>query len=63
MYKSMNILHHEHAIFRNDRGERSIFDHVHFFEAIDQHNTELAEPPVRRRTLGLAMQAETIFTT
>ena len=37
----MNVLHHERAISRNDRAERSIFDHVHFFEAIDQHKTEL----------------------
>jgi hypothetical protein len=51
----MNALHDERTISRNDRAGQSIIDRMHIIEAIEPHNTELAEQPVRRRVLILAL--------
>jgi DNA-binding GntR family transcriptional regulator len=49
----MNVLHYERVISRNDRAERFIIDHMPIIEAIEQHNTELAEQFVRQHALNL----------
>ena len=47
------------TIGENDRAERSIIDHMHIIEALEQRNTEQAEKLARQHTLNLAEHVQT----
>jgi DNA-binding GntR family transcriptional regulator len=47
-----------HTIGEADRAERSIVDHMHIIEALEQRDTELAEGLVRDHALNLARHVE-----
>ncbi|MFQ5546005.1 MAG: GntR family transcriptional regulator, partial [Acidiferrobacterales bacterium] len=46
------------TISEDDRASRSIIDHMHIIEALEQRDTELAERLVREHTLSLAAHVE-----
>ncbi len=46
------------TIGEKDRVKRSIIDHLHIIEALEQRDTELAERLVREHTLNLASHVE-----
>ncbi len=46
------------TISEDDRASRSIIDHMHIIEALEQRDTELAERLVREHTLNLATHVE-----
>ncbi len=46
------------TIGEKDRVKRSIIDHLHIIEALEQRDTELAERLVRQHTLNLASHVE-----
>jgi DNA-binding GntR family transcriptional regulator len=46
------------TISEDDRASRSIIDHMHIIEAIEQRDTELAERLAREHTLNLAAHVE-----
>lgn len=46
------------TISEDDRARRSIIDHMHIIEALEQRDTELAERLVREHTLNLAAHVE-----
>ena len=46
------------TISEDDRASRSIIDHMHIIEALEQRDTELAERLVREHTLNLAAHVE-----
>ncbi len=46
------------TIGEKDRAKRSIIDHIHIIEALEQRDTELAERLVREHTLNLATHVE-----
>ena len=46
------------TIGEKDRAARSIIDHIHIIEALEQRDTELAERLVREHTLNLAAHVE-----
>ncbi len=46
------------TIGEKDRARRSIIDHLHIIEALEQRDTELAERLVREHTLNLAAHVE-----
>ncbi|MSO92577.1 MAG: GntR family transcriptional regulator [Rhodospirillales bacterium] len=46
------------TIADNDRANRSIIDHMNIIEAIERHDTELAERLVREHALNLAAHVE-----
>ena len=46
------------TIGEKDRAKRSIIDHIHIIEALEQRDTELAERLVREHTLNLAAHVE-----
>ena len=46
------------TIGERDRASRSIIDHLHIIEALEQRDTELAERLVREHTLNLAAHVE-----
>jgi DNA-binding GntR family transcriptional regulator len=47
-----------HMIGEDDRAERSIVDHMHIIEALDQRDADLAERLVREHALDLAADVE-----
>ncbi len=47
-----------HTIGESDRVERSVIDHMHIIEALENRDTGLAEQLVRDHTLGLARHVE-----
>ncbi len=46
------------TIGESNRAERSIIDHMHIIEAIENRDTELAERLVRQHSLDLAAHVE-----
>jgi len=46
------------TISDDDRADRSIVDHMHIIEALEERNTELAERRVREHTLNLRAHVE-----
>ncbi|MEM7222011.1 MAG: GntR family transcriptional regulator [Pseudomonadota bacterium] len=46
------------TISENNRADRSIVDHLHIIEALEQRDTDLAERLVREHTLNLAAHVE-----
>ncbi|MCP5151423.1 MAG: GntR family transcriptional regulator [Chromatiales bacterium] len=48
----------QRTISENDRASRSIIDHMHIIEALENRDTELAERLVREHTLNLAEHVE-----
>jgi DNA-binding GntR family transcriptional regulator len=46
------------TIGEKDRAKRSIIDHLHIIEALEQRDTNLAERLVREHTLNLASHVE-----
>ncbi len=46
------------TISEKDRAKRSIIDHLHIIEALEQRDTDLAERLVREHTLNLAAHVE-----
>lgn len=47
-----------HTIGESNRVERSVIDHMHIIEALENRDTRLAEQLVRDHTLGLARHVE-----
>ena len=53
LFAHMRSIRHR-TIGESNRAERSIIDHMHIIEALEQRNTELAERLVRQHSLDLA---------